>query len=359
LLRIVSIYLSVLIYFLTGVPLAKGMVVYPDRGSGTTRDIIDPSGKLLIRIKPGGAKTYYIYGLGLLYEIDDAAIPKTKTYHFDQVGSTLVRTDDAGKIIGQAEYSAYGILTWKSGDMATPFLYNGQAGVQTDPNGLLNMRARYYSPYLMRFLNADPIGFSGGSNWFAYADGNPISMSDPFGLCPDRNLCTGGTGRGGVSTMSPGQQKFVSKAIDIYTELIYGDEDVRFGKVKMFDMGLLSYITPVGGVGAAGKVANAAVTAESSIAAPLLRNQLAGQEIAGGHAFAKHAGEFGFTNSGQMATHVENVMTNPSAMRNLSGGRTAFWDNASQSVIIRNPSAVDGGTAFKPASGISYFNNLR
>ena len=62
--------------------------------------------------------------------------------------------------------------------MATPFLYNGQwgiqafrhsgiqafrhSGIQADSNGLLNMRARYHSPYLMRFLNADPIGFSGG-----------------------------------------------------------------------------------------------------------------------------------------------------------------------------------------------------
>jgi RHS repeat-associated protein len=136
--------------------------------------------------------------MGLLYEVDQAE--KTKTHHYDQVGSTILRTDDTGKVIGRAEYSAYGICFWKQGDMATPFLYNGQAGVQTDPNGLLNMRARYYSPYLMRFLNADPIGFSGGMNWFAYADGNPISLSDPFGLCAGKNACTGGYGYGNAGT---------------------------------------------------------------------------------------------------------------------------------------------------------------
>ena len=157
------------------------MTVYEGESAFATRDVIDPSGKLLIRIHPNLTKTYYVYGLGLLYEANPA--DATKTYHFDQVGSTLLRTNDTGTVIGQAEYSAYGIMFWSRGDMATPFLYNGQAGVQTDPNGLLNMRARYYSPYLMRFLNADPIGFSGGSNWFAYADGNPISLNDPFGLC--------------------------------------------------------------------------------------------------------------------------------------------------------------------------------
>jgi RHS repeat-associated protein len=151
--------------------------------NGTIRDVIDPSGslsRLLVRHNANSTKTYYVYGLGLLYEVDEAE--KTKTHHFDQVGSTILRTDDTGKVIGSAEYSAYGICFWKQGDMATPFLYNGQAGVQTDPNDLLNMRARYYSPYLMRFLNADPIGFSGGSNWFSYADGDPISKNDPFGL---------------------------------------------------------------------------------------------------------------------------------------------------------------------------------
>jgi RHS repeat-associated protein len=136
--------------------------------------------RLLIRHHPDGSNTYYVYGLGLLYEVNQAE--QTKTYHYDQVGSTIARTDDTGKVIGSAEYSAYGITFWKQGDMDTPFLYNGQWGIQTDANGLLNMRARYYSPYLMRFLNADPIGFSGGSNWFSYADGDPISKNDPFGL---------------------------------------------------------------------------------------------------------------------------------------------------------------------------------
>lgn len=149
----------------------------------TTSYVIDPNAnmsRLLVKVGPGGEKTFYVYGLGLLYEVDEAG--SAKTYHFDQVGSTIARTNDSGAVIGTASYSAYGLVAHKTGDMDTPFLFNGQWGVATDANGLLNMRARYYSPYLMRFLNADPIGFSGGLNWFVYADGNPISNTDPFGL---------------------------------------------------------------------------------------------------------------------------------------------------------------------------------
>ncbi len=156
--------------------------------SGTTRFVTDANAnmsRLLVRHNSDGSETYFVYGLGLLYEADEA--DNTKTYHFDQVGSTITRTDDNGEVIGRAEYSPYGLVTMETGDMDTPFLYNGQWGIQTDANGLLNMRARYYSPYLMRFLNADPIGFSGGQNWFAYANGDPISALDPFGLWSWRN----------------------------------------------------------------------------------------------------------------------------------------------------------------------------
>jgi RHS repeat-associated protein len=59
--------------------------------------------------------------------------------------------------------------------------------VQTDANGLIHMRARYYSVETRRFLNADPIGFAGGLNWYAYVSNNPVNLVDPLGLV-DMNL---------------------------------------------------------------------------------------------------------------------------------------------------------------------------
>ncbi|MBQ7338774.1 MAG: hypothetical protein IJW40_10025 [Clostridia bacterium] len=48
------------------------------------------------------------------------------------------------------------------------------------------MRTRYYSPDMRRFINADVVAGSISNaitlNRFAYANGNPVSMSDPFGL---------------------------------------------------------------------------------------------------------------------------------------------------------------------------------
>jgi len=55
----------------------------------------------------------------------------------------------------------------------------------SDDNGLYYMRARYYSPELKRFINADTIKGtiydSRTLNGYAYANGNPVSLVDPFG----------------------------------------------------------------------------------------------------------------------------------------------------------------------------------
>jgi RHS repeat-associated protein len=100
-------------------------------------------------------------------------------------------TDFAGKVKERIEYSSYGRITQRTGSTTdTPFLFGGEAGVETDANGLYYMHARYYNPHLRRFINADPAGLAGGMNFYAYADGDPISMIDPSGLVAtsaDRN----------------------------------------------------------------------------------------------------------------------------------------------------------------------------
>ena len=48
--------------------------------------------------------------------------------------------------------------------------------------GLMMMGHRFYEPDLGRFLNRDPIGFSGGLNLFEYAANSPARHSDPTGL---------------------------------------------------------------------------------------------------------------------------------------------------------------------------------
>ena len=89
--------------------------------------------------------------------------------------------DSNGAVTDRVEYSPYGTVTYREGSTDTPFLYAGQFGIQQDANGLLYMRARYYNPEIRRFINADPIGFAGGMNWYAYAGNNPIMYVDPSG----------------------------------------------------------------------------------------------------------------------------------------------------------------------------------
>ena len=60
-----------------------------------------------------------------------------------------------------------------------------------DPIGTHYRRNRYYDPKSGRFTQEDPIGLAGGLNLYGYADGDPVSFSDPFGLLPIPLLIVG------------------------------------------------------------------------------------------------------------------------------------------------------------------------
>jgi RHS repeat-associated protein len=137
--------------------------------------------KVLVRTK-NGVPTRYVWGLGLLYEVSSSGA--TTSYHHDASGSTLALTDDTATVIERIGYTPWGQVNHRinlhGAFHDTPFLFTGFFGNQTDPNGLMHMRNRYYHPRICRFLNADPA--QEGMNWYGYAGGNPIGMVDPHGL---------------------------------------------------------------------------------------------------------------------------------------------------------------------------------
>lgn len=125
------------------------------------------------------------YGNGLLYEDNEKG---TYYHHYNNIGSTIFLTNSSGKIVEEYSYGTYGELL--SGDSSkTKYLYNGQYGIQKEINGLLYMRTRYYNPEVKRFINQDivlgSITNSQSLNRYAYVQGNPISLIDPFGMSPE------------------------------------------------------------------------------------------------------------------------------------------------------------------------------
>ncbi len=141
----------------------------------------------LLMKNTNGIVTKYVYGKGLIGE--QKCDEGFKTYHFDYRGSTVAITDQSGNITDTFKYDTYGNLVSRTGSSFVIFQYNGRDGVVTDKNGLIYMRARYYSPAMRRFVNADiipgEISNAVTLNRYAYANGNPVSNVDPFGLSVD------------------------------------------------------------------------------------------------------------------------------------------------------------------------------
>jgi RHS repeat-associated protein len=75
------------------------------------------------------------------------------------------------------------------------YWYGGLLDGMRDASGQMYMRNRYYDPATGQFTQTDPIGLAGGFNAHRFANGDPVSYSDPYGLAPDTIVPVGDEAR--------------------------------------------------------------------------------------------------------------------------------------------------------------------
>ena len=227
--------------------------------------------------------TVYVYGNGLIYSYNDNEADSTTSdnkvqdlssdkssdkdtdgttyYHYNNIGSTTKLTDNNGNVIQSYEYGAYGEVL--SGDTKiTPFLYNGQLGVMTDNNGLYYMRARYYNVNIKRFINQDvvhgSINVSQSLNRYSYVQGNPIKLTDPFGLSPLDRLNWKNLGHAILNGL--GLIPVIGEAFDIANAIWYAHD----GEYGMAVLSMMSALPMIGNI-ASGIMTAAKITTAAKI----------------------------------------------------------------------------------------------
>jgi len=124
----------------------------------------------------------------LLYSVEGASNAR-RFYHFDETGSALLITDDAGAVIDSYAITPYGETVQRTGTIDNPFTFQGEHGVmQEGATGLYYMRARWYDSASARFLSKDPVPLLSPRTMspYQYALSDPMRYLDPAGLSSNR-----------------------------------------------------------------------------------------------------------------------------------------------------------------------------
>ncbi len=134
-------------------------------------------------------KKYYSFA-GQTIAMRDSTASGFKYFLTDHLGSVSVVLDANGGILEQQRYLPFGqarVMPPYASVTSTDFTYTGQRNLADI--GLMDYKARFYSPYINRFLQPDGIipdlADPQSLNRFSYTLNNPINHNDPTGHCID------------------------------------------------------------------------------------------------------------------------------------------------------------------------------
>ena len=118
--------------------------------------------------------------------IDDGTEKRLVRYQLhNHLGSAALELDPIARVISYEEYYPFGSTAYQIKNnaincAAKRYRYTGME--RDEETGLEYHSARYYLPWLGRWLTCDPAGIVDGPNPYIYADNAPVTGTDPTGL---------------------------------------------------------------------------------------------------------------------------------------------------------------------------------
>ncbi|MGH8538578.1 MAG: RHS repeat-associated core domain-containing protein [Gammaproteobacteria bacterium] len=208
----------------------RALAENPPSSQTVTHYLHDPEGRLLGEYDEAGqVEREYVY----LDHLPLAQISGTTIayIHTDHLGTPESLTDQGQAIVWQAHHDPFGQTTVTTQAVEHNLRFPGQ--YFDAETGLHYNYFRDYDPSIGRYVQSDPIGLTGRLNTYAYAQQNPLSLVDPFGLDPSRSV-RGGPRIPGPPTdvFSPGtptNKAFVDSTTRALNELFGDDDNVVVG----------------------------------------------------------------------------------------------------------------------------------
>jgi RHS repeat-associated protein len=97
----------------------------------------------------------------------------------NHLGTACLETDADGTPISYEEFYPFGGSSFRAGDTEKRYRFTGKE--RDEETGLYYHGARYYAPWLGRWISTDPGGFVDGTNLYVYSRNRPTVLSDPSG----------------------------------------------------------------------------------------------------------------------------------------------------------------------------------
>jgi RHS repeat-associated protein len=118
-------------------------------------------------------------------ETNDTSAPRVRFQLPDHLGSAVLEVDDGAAVITYEEFFPYGGSSFLAGDNDREVAVKDYrfCGAQQDAaTGFYYFGARYYVPWIGRWLTPDPAGPADDPNLYRYVHSNPVNLVDPTGL---------------------------------------------------------------------------------------------------------------------------------------------------------------------------------